>query len=267
MGKMINITGQRFGRLVAIECVGKNENKSCIWRCKCDCGKEITALTKDLRFGTVTSCGCVHDLTGQKFGRLTVIKKYGHNKSNAILWLCQCDCGNQVIVIGDHLRTGHTKSCGCYNLDMLRARAKHRKVRTRPYKIWADIKTRCTNPKDKNYENYGKRGITMCDEWANDFTKFYEWAMANGYKDNLTIDRIDNNKGYYPDNCRWATYIEQNNNRRDNKKYLYNNQLLTLAQIGRLCNINYATLLHRVHKGLSMEEATKRINRKTGNEL
>lgn len=162
------------------------------------------------------------DLTGQKFGRLTVIKKVGIDKYGKSIWLCKCDCGNEKEVKSDNLRRGVTKSCGCYNIDMLKRRdktqisnlnKKHGKYKTRLYRIWQAMKERCYNPNRWNYDKYGGKGIVVCDEWRNDFMNFYNWAMANGYNDNLSIDRIDNNGNYEPSNCRWTDCCMQGYNR------------------------------------------------------
>lgn len=158
--------------------------------------------------------GKIIDLTGKRFGRLTVIEKAEKkDKYNNIYWNCKCDCGNFRCVSTRNLNRGDTKSCGC-----LKHESKttiHGKYKERIHKEWRGILHRCKNPSASHYENYGGRGISVCDEWSgkDGFINFYKWSMENGYSDNLTLDRKDNDKGYSPDNCRWVTHMENCHNR------------------------------------------------------
>ena len=159
------------------------------------------------------------DLTGQRFGRWLAIEK-SISKCGYVMWLCRCDCGNERIVNGHDLRKGKSKSCGCLRNEVTTNRnITHGKTDCRLYRIWRGMKDRCTNPTNKGYPSYGGRGITICEEWLDNFEAFYAWAMANGYDPNApryqcTIDRIDNDGNYSPSNCRWTTMATQNKNKR-----------------------------------------------------
>lgn len=197
------------------------------------------------------------DLTGKKFGRLTVIKRVENNKWNKAQWLCKCDCGNEIIARCDYLVQNRTTSCGCYNRDV---KTKHNKYKTRLYNILKGMKRRCYNKNDEFYKWYGGRGIKICDEWLSDFMNFYNWAIANGYDENAprgkcTIDRIDVNGDYEPSNCRFVTNKKQQNNRNDNCYITYKNQTHTLAEWSEILNIRYSRLFWRIKKGWDVEKA------------
>lgn len=150
-------------------------------------------------------------LKNQKFGRLLVLEKIGV-VNHRVLWRCICDCGNECNASSHDLCGGKKKSCGCLKKENKSVYV-HGKSKERIHKEWRGILHRCKNPSASHYENYGGRGITVCDEWKEDFMSFYEWSMQNGYEDNLTLDRKDNDKGYSPENCRWVTHMENCHNR------------------------------------------------------
>lgn len=165
------------------------------------------------------------DLTSQRFGRLVVLCRDGYSASGTqILWRCVCDCKTEVKVQGGNLRGGLSRSCGCLQVEKVAERnSTHgdsvRGHRMRLYTTWAGMWARCTNPNEECYQYYGGRGISVCPEWK-DYPAFRVWALENGYSDDLSIDRIDNGKGYYPDNCRWANEITQANNKSSNVSVL-----------------------------------------------
>lgn len=207
--------------------------------------------------------GKVNNLTGRKFGRLTVAKR-AENKGTHAMWLCKCDCGKEKIVSGSDLLSEKTKSCGCYHKEkVISMNTTHGMSNTRLHKIWFGMKARCFNENNEKYENYGGRGITICPEWIgeNGFYNFAKWAYDNGYDENAergeyTIERKDNNKGYSPENCRWATYKEQANNKRNSKRIEYNGEIHTLSEWSDILEKDYSTIWKRIKKlGWSVEKA------------
>lgn len=196
--------------------------------------------------------GKFQDLTGQKFGRLTVIKRVENSRSKQIRWLCQCDCGNRKVILGNSLKTGKTLSCGCLHNSLLIERTSiHKKSKTRLYGVWLRMKARCYNPKVKEYTLYGGRGIKICDEWKNNYISFYNWAMSNGYDEKAkykqcTIDRIDVNGNYEPSNCRWVNSIIQSKNKRSNFLVTYKNETHCLKDWSEILNIDYSVLHKRL---------------------
>ena len=194
------------------------------------------------------------DLVGQKFGRLAVLERLPKNTGHSHWWLCQCDCGNIVEVRGRCLTKGETKSCGCYKRDYARKHGtqmftKHGWYGTRLYSAWRRMIDRCENPNFPQYPNYGGRGIKVCDEWRKSPEKFCEWAMANGYADNLSIDRIDFNGDYEPSNCRWITMDEQQTNKRNNVRITYNGKTQCIAEWARELGVSQGNLYSRIRLG------------------
>ena len=155
------------------------------------------------------------DLTGQVFGRLKVLGISHRTEYKKIMWFCECACGNSKIVQGNHLVNGAIQSCGCLLIETTRKKnLSHGESETKLYRRWKGMRERCYYTKHKSYEYYGGRGIEVCDEWKDSFVNFKEWAMRNGFKEELSIDRIDNDGNYEPSNCRWVTHKEQMNNTR-----------------------------------------------------
>ena len=180
------------------------------------------------------------DYTGMRFGDLSVKERISE-KGHKTKYLCNCDCGNKIVVTGSSLISGHTKSCG-------HIRRKHGYAqKERLYTIWIGMRQRCNNCHCRDYAVYGLRGIAICKSW-NNYLIFREWALANGYNDKLTIDRINGNGNYEPTNCRWVGFMEQNNNLRSNKFIEYNGKIHTLAEWARILHIPYKLINQRFHR-------------------
>lgn len=176
----------------------------------------------------------VKDLTGQKFGSLTVLGIDESKDARQTYWICECECGVIKSIRGDGLKSGSVRSCGCLKRKQdrinLTKNHSHKMSGTRIYREWQGMRGRCYNENNARWTRYGGRGITVCDEWRDSFQAFYDWAMANGYDDSLTIDRIDNDGDYCPENCRWATTQEQARNRRTNIDIRIGNATRTLSE-------------------------------------
>lgn len=189
------------------------------------------------------------DLTGQRFGRLVVLRPGSQESNHTYKWICKCDCGTIKEFKRCNLRDGNTKSCGCYRAE--HHYKTHGMTDTRLYRVWNDIKMRCYQKKHINYADYGGRGIAMCDEWHYDFVLFKDWAYENGYDETAprgkcTIDRIDPDGNYEPSNCRWVNMTVQANNKRRTKRYEFNGEAHTLAEWSAIKHIKPNTLRHRI---------------------
>lgn len=192
----------------------------------------------------------VIDLSGQRFGRLTVIKRVENGNGGRARWLCRCDCGNEKTVLSGNLRSGDIQSCGCLWKELTSARStRHGLHHTRLYSIWIGMIHRCTDEKHIYYKHYGGRGIKVCSEWLNSVTAFYDWAMGNGYSDELTIDRIDPDGDYEPSNCRWATAKVQASNKRKTIRLEINGETKTMDEWSKTTGVKYATIYARYKRG------------------
>lgn len=198
------------------------------------------------------------NLNGKRFGKLVVIgeaddyiQPNGRRRSRVS---CLCDCGNTIDVLRENVVSGKTKSCGCYRRTVSsNARKSHGDSESLLYGVWLSMKRRCDNENVPHYEDYGKRGITVCDEWQHSYESFRDWAMQNGYHEGLSIDRINNDMGYSPTNCRWADSKTQANNRRSNRKLTYNGETHNVTEWAELLGINPKTLFNRIYRGLDIE--------------
>lgn len=194
------------------------------------------------------------DMTGQKFHHLLVLEYAGNKK-----WWCKCDCGTVKKIARRWLIGENTKSCGCMKSEIISQNHKKYDNRNKKlYNVYHSMLSRCNNPNHRYFEDYGARGIKVCEEWSN-FESFQTWALEHGYEEGLSIERIDNDKGYSPDNCKWISMCEQHNNNRTSARYVIDGEELTLADISRKYNINYHTLKSRRRKGLSGLELIKPI--------
>ena len=230
-----DLTGLRFGRLTVIKRIENSTGSKSVssgyvqYECKCDCGNTCIVKAGNLSSGDTKSCGCLNtdrrkeraiDLTGQVFGRLTVVRRADNNEDGRVCWLCKCACGNECVVKSNSLLTGHTSSCGCLRLENLRAAITKWTPEERSIldDHFSGMIQRCYNSNNPAYHDYGGRGIKICDEWLDPIKgrrNFVEWAKANGYAHGLTIERIDVNGNYCPDNCSWISLSQQQQNKQN----------------------------------------------------
>ena len=205
----------------------------------------------------------VENIIGRRFGRLLVVENLNINSHGSKLHRCICDCGKTKDVPISYLKSGHTTSCGCLVKEM---HTTHSLSKSRLYNIHQGMIARCFRENHFAYRDYGGRGITVCDKWKNDFMSFYEWAIENGYCEDLTIDRIDVNGNYEPSNCRWVTKAEQSRNSRKNVYFTYNGITKTTSEWARELHIPITTLNRRIKQNRPLEEiiSKERLKRKYG---
>ena len=221
-GHRKDITGTRYGKLVAVSSTGEIKGRSVVWKCLCDCGNEKEVSVSSLSGGGVNSCGCLQhqgsplDLVNKVFGRLTVTKSIGKNKAGQYIWECQCSCGNIHETTGTSLVQGYTKSCGCYAKEVRgKANTTHGLSHTPEYGAWKNAIARCYNTNNKKYADYGGRGISVCSGWMEEAPLgFLNFMEDMGKSNGLTLERVDVNKGYCPENCIWADVFTQGYNTR-----------------------------------------------------
>ena len=268
--KHIKMIGKKFGKLTVLEAYKKshpeknNPNvKRCFFKCLCECGNTKEIMANSVIRGEIKSCGCLNkeidkkyiDSIGVKFNKLTIreifrkeIKK--NNKVKTVVFAnCVCECGNIKEIRAINVISGATKSCGCLHGE------NHGETRTRMHRIWGLMKDRCLNENNQNYNDYGGRGIDICNEWKKSYLSFKDWALNNGYSDELTLDRIDFDGNYEPSNCRWVTISEQQNNKRSNIYITHNGETKTLSQWCNIYGANRETIKRRLAKGLTFEQA------------
>jgi len=264
-----NLIGKTFGYLTVIKPLPKDASNKKKWLCKCICGREIPVIEGNLKSGNSIRCGhgdCPSkrkDITGKRFGNL-VVKNFVESKpayvggSNQLYWLCKCDCGNEIIVRYSSLSGGHTKSCGCLQKETQAQRLfKHGDSRTRLYRTYQNIKARCYCESATEYEHYGGRGIRVCNAWINDYMQFKNWSLSHGYKPRLTIDRVNVNDDYTPENCRWVSMKEQSENKRTSHIIPLKGKDYTLSQLVSITDIKRGNWYYRLQQGWDAEQIIK----------
>lgn len=273
--------GEKFGLLtIQKELPSERYSNGQIKRlvlCKCECGNEVIAPLKSVKSGRTKSCGCllkeyqssphpqrmIKIESGERYGKLTIIEEVESrikpNGKIERMFLCRCDCGEEIITPLALMRQGHKQSCGCKRFPIKSQspkpihRPELRKENPRLYRIWSGMRDRCYSENSTNFYLYGARGISICDEWLY-FENFCDWANSNGYNDTLTIDRIDVNGNYEPSNCRWVDLITQGNNRRNNTHITYCGETKTLSEWCREKNISIHVVIARIKSGWDIED-------------
>lgn len=253
MGNLVDIVGQQFGYLTVIAYSGKDKNRHSLWKCRCVCGEEIIVVKSSLISGDTKSCGKCHRHKtrqvihpGDRFGNLMVIEKEICTGRAGTYWRCLCDCGKETIVSTSHLNSGHTRSCG-----HLAIRKTHGMSNTNFYHVYRGIRQRCCLPTHSSYSDYGGRGIKCLwntfEEFYNDMYESYRLAYNKYGRYNTTIERVDNNGNYCKENCRWVTQKEQAQNKRSNRRVMWNGVSYTISQLADRFNIPYSILYGRLY--------------------
>lgn len=262
MAKPIDMTGQNIGRW-HIDSLAYVKGYDKYYNCTCDCGTKKIVLGQNIRHGKSLSCGCLDsqrthdrcfkDRTGERYGFLTCTDKW-EKRNSYIYWLCKCDCGNETWVRGINLSSGQVKSCGCKKFES--HNVIHGMSHTKIHDIWSRMIDRCHNPNAYQYKWYGGEGKTVCDEWhgTDGFIRFYEWAVANGYTDGLSIERKDINKGYSPENCCWIPLSQQTWNTRISTRITLNGKEYTAPQLANKFNVPLHSIHYRLKAGWKPEQ-------------
>lgn len=273
----------------------EHENHHVYWVCKCDCGNTVSVQGDHLRGGRTRSCGCMSDafrvekrrvdISGQRFGNLVAISLGVNPQNGNTEWLCKCDCGKALYIALTNLRSGQ-KSCGCGRFNLGKYSTSHMKKHgacsvspeypgdKRLYSVWRNMKQRCFNASCAEYDIYGGRGITICDEWKNSFEAFRDWAYSAGFDYNATskdcsIDRIDVNGNYEPSNCRWVSALVQSNNKTTNRYFTINGTTRSASEWSAIYGVPYSLVRGRISRGWdiirALTEPVHEINRHKNN--
>ena len=271
--KRISLVGEKYGKLTVVSLnEEKTRNGVLFWNCLCECGNKYIARGSNLKSGKSTHCGCSRkeypnnfiDLTGRKYGSLTALDVYSHSRGR-IMWNCVCDCGQRIVVNGESLRTGHRKTCGDRIRHKVASRAKLSSTDKRLRTAWRSMLIRCT-PKYHGRKNYFDKGISVCEEWNQQYEKFREWALANGYDDSLTIDRIDTNGNYEPGNCRWVSNADQQRNKRNNRYYTYHGKTQLIPAWAEEFGVTDSTIRSRIRRGENPNDVFSMLERRQSHE-
>ena len=257
--------GKKFGKLTITALDGLKKNGTPIFAVDCECGSTFLKCGLDrLESGKTKDCGCSKrdvDLIGFRSGRLLVVEKTDKRVRHHIVWKCQCDCGNVFYAQGRYLKRKEVVSCGCITKEK-----QHFAVGTPIHRCWSGMNIRCYNKNREGYNSYGGRGITVCPEWRGDnpkgFSNFYDWAIVNGWSEEklpngrrkYTLDRIDNDKGYSPNNCRFVTEDVQQENKRGRLGMVYNGEYMLLTKIADINNMPRKLFSARIRRGWTIEE-------------
>lgn len=266
---MINreLVGKVFGRYTVVSQDDNPSEKR--WWCRCDCGKLRSVYQSNLLKGAAKSCGCLaaelssvrlfHDKTGLVYGRLTVLKQAPNNPSGYVMWECLCNCGTKINVIADNLGSGGSQSCGCLQRDRLSERSTtHGLTGTKEHKTWNGMKTRCLNPNSNSWDRYGGRGICIAEPWIGSFETFLA-DLGPAPSSKHTLERNDTNGDYAPGNCRWATRLEQTQNRRTTRKEMYKGKEYHLIELASIAGVSYRVFHGRLARGWTIDEAISGI--------
>lgn len=268
MAAFIDLTGKRFGRLTVLSRGESDSRGKTRFNCLCDCGTPRLVYSTSLKNGDTVSCGCYakdnatkttfDNLPGQRFGRLVVVSRGKDASGGSRRYNCKCDCGNEKLISAYSLANGHTTSCGCLRKEQVAERfSSHGMSATPAYNRWANMIQRCTNPNSQNYGWYGGRGITVCDSWLC-FENFYA-DMGDVPFEGAEIDRIDNEKGYSRENCRWTTHKINSRNTRASHRIPYNGQEIPLSEAAELLGVKKNALYRGASKSETREQRTARI--------
>lgn len=270
-GTVLPTVGQRFSRL-AVERVYRRAEGGWWVACRCDCGETTEVAKGNLLSGSIKSCGClaeemVGDYAGTRFGKWSVLARASapDGQHGFAFWFCRCDCGTERVVVGYALRRGKSLSCGCDVAERISAAmAEHGMTDSPEWETWSSMRRRCYDPSMASYDNYGGRGIRVCDRWLDSFENFYA-DMGTRPSDKHSIDRINNDGNYEPDNCRWATWTEQANNRRSTVRLPFRGRTLSTTEWAEVIGIHSSTILARLRDDWSIEEALTTPIRKQKN--